>query len=215
MINGRSSVVLIPEARGHHRRNRVDHSARARRDRGVVVVALAAGRTDVDGVRGLAGDLDPVRAARLRGLGPFGRRSSRSRVTCSMTMAGLPLTMPDDLELQRGLAALGDVPGRDVERLRRRHSRIRILDLVDLDAEAGRQLADRRPPRHAKHAGLQQHRRLIERPPEAHDVEHYGGTVIGGVVGDLHAPHLFDASGRCSRSRTGSDRWRIRDLPRR
>ena len=36
--------------RGHHRGDRVDHAARARRDGGVVVVALAAGRTDVDGV---------------------------------------------------------------------------------------------------------------------------------------------------------------------
>ena len=110
-----------------------------------------------------------------------------------MTIDGLALDHADDLEAQRRLTALGDVSDRDVEGLRRRYPCARVLDLVDLDAEARGELADRRAPRHPKHAGLQQHWRLIQSPPEAHDVEHHRGAVIGGVVGDLHAPDLLEA----------------------
>ena len=44
-----------------------------------------------------------------------------------------------------------------------------------------------------EHARLQQHRHLVERLAEPHDVEHDLGAVVGGVVGDLHAAHLLDA----------------------
>ena len=113
---------------------------------------------------------------------------------------GLALDHAEDLESQRRLAALGDVTGGDVEGLGRRYADAGVLDLVDLDAEAGGQLADRRAPRHPKYAGLQQHWRLVQRPTESHHVEHHGGAVIGGVVGDLHATHLFEALA-CARDR--------------
>src|SRR5262249_32616976 len=54
--------------RRDHRRDGVDDAARGAGDRGVVVVALAAARDDVDGVRRLAGDLDAVRAVARGGL---------------------------------------------------------------------------------------------------------------------------------------------------
>ena len=56
-----------------------------------------------------------------------------------------------------------------------------------------RQLPDRRTPRDAEHAGLQLQRDLVGLGAETQDVEHDGGAVVGGVVGDLHAAHLLDA----------------------
>ena len=189
--------------RGHHRGNRVDHPARA----------APRWRRSCGRPCGWSGRCRRCTTARRRS--PPGRnrpavraaaspdaRSSRSRVTWSMTMTGLPLTSPTISNRSAAWPPFGDVPGGDVESLRRRDSRARVLDLVDLDAEARRQLPDRCPPRHAEHAGLQQHRRLVECPPEAHDVEHHGGAVIRRVVGDLHAADLFEAlAGACDRER--------------
>ena len=110
-----------------------------------------------------------------------------------MTIAGLPLTMPTISNRSAAWPPLGMWPTATSKASGAGIRDARVLDLVDLDAEAGGQLSDRRAPCHPKNAGLQQHWRLIERPAETHHVEHHGRTVIGGVVGDLHAPDLLDA----------------------
>ena len=69
-------------------------------------------------------------------------------------------------------------------------------DLVELDAQAGRELADHRTPGQAQHAGLEQHRCLVEAATESHHIEHHRRAVIGVVVDDLHAPDLLHALAR-------------------
>ena len=68
-----------------------------------------------------------------------------------------------------------------------------LLDGVELDVEPGRDLADHASPRHGEHARQQEHGDVVEGPTESHDVEHDHGLVVGGVVEDLEAAHLFDA----------------------
>ena len=94
------------------------------------------------------------------------------------------------------------VPDRDVEVLGCGFLLDGVPDLVDLDAEARGELADRGAPGDAQHARLEQHRQVTDLVAEAHHVEHHRRPVVGGVVGDLHGADLLDALAR-ARQREG------------
>ncbi len=96
------------------------------------------------------------------------------------------------LEVQGGRGALLDGPGVDLEGLGGRHPLVPLLDGVELDLEAGGQLAHHAAPGHGQHAGLQDHGDVVDGPAESHDVEDDHGLVVGGVVEDLGAPDLVD-----------------------
>ena len=109
----------MPGGCGDDVRDGVHDPARRREDGRVVVVAVAARWADVHGVGRLADDLDAVRPAGLRGLGPV-----RSQVTPQPGDVldddyRLAFDHALDLEAQRRHGALGDVTRGDVEVLRR------------------------------------------------------------------------------------------------
>ena len=97
-----------------------------------------------------------------------------------------------DLETHGRDTPRRDVTGGDVEGLGGGFALVAFGDGVQRDVQPGGQLAKRRAPRDRQHAWLEQDRHLVERLAEPHDVEHHDGAVVGGVVGDLHTPHLLD-----------------------
>ena len=99
----------------------------------------------------------------------------------------------DDLETDRRDPALRNVAGRDIEGLRCGLAFIAFGDRIDFDTQPGGQLTNGATPGDAEHAGGEEQRHLVERLAEAHHVEHHDGAVVGGVVGNLHAPHLLDS----------------------
>ena len=156
------------------------------------MVAVAAHQLHVDGVGRLAGDDHPV-AALSCGLGPVGGEV--------VTQTGHVLEHDDrpavlhapQFEVQGGGRAGLDGAGIDLEGLRGGNPLIPLDQIaIELDLEAGGQLADDTAPGHGHDAGLEDHRNVFHRPAESHDVEQDHALVVGGVVEHLGHPHLVD-----------------------
>ncbi len=76
------------------------------------------------------------------------------------------------------------------------HALVHLADVVELDPQPGGEDGHRAAPREADHTRLQDQRELVERLPEAHDVEQHVGLEIRRVVEDLHHPHRVDTLAR-------------------
>ena len=158
------------------------------------MVAVTAEQLQVNRVVGLATDRDAVATV------PGRLRPVRGQVVAQPGDVlehddGTAAAHAADLEVQRRHRALLDGARVDVELLRCRQSLVPLLNAVQLDVEARRDLAYDRTPRHGQDAWLQQHRNVIECTAEAHDVEQEGAVVVRVVVEDLQAAHLVDTFG--------------------
>ena len=108
-------------------------------------------------------------------------------------MTGRPPRLPRTSKRRAAAVPFSIVPDEMAISARGGEAFVELLDVVELDVEARRDLPHDAAPRHGEHTGLQQHGDVVELAAESHDVEHDHGLVVGGVVEDLQAPHLFDA----------------------
>ena len=156
------------------------------------MVAVGAEQLEVERVVGLALDLHAI-AAETGRLRPI---RTDLVVDAGDVLEDDDLLAVDDaahLEVQTGDRALLDRAAVDVERLGRGEALVELLDAVELEAESGGDLVYDAAPGHREDAGLQQHRYVVHRHAEAHDVEHDHALVVGVVVEHLGAADLVDA----------------------
>src|SRR5262249_59565203 len=135
-----------------------------------------------DGGAALAGGLRPVGGEVVAQAGDVLQHDDRT-----------PAAHAADLEAECGGGSLLDPARVDVERLRSGQACVPLLQAVQLDVETGRELAYDAGRGEGQDARLEQHRRVVHRTAEAHDVEHHRGLVVRRVVEDLQAADLGDA----------------------
>src|SRR5665213_1085389 len=175
-----------------HSRNRVDEAHGGGLEAARVVVAVTPHELHVDGVGGLTGDDHPVTAlpGRLR---PVGGEVVAEPGDVFEHDDGPAVLHAPQLEVQGRRRALLDRAGVDLEGLRCRHPLIPFDQIaVELHLEAGGQLTDDTAPGHGHHAGLEDHRHVLQWTSEAHDVEEDHALVVRGVVEHLGHADLVD-----------------------